>query len=66
MGEWKKTICVLCAQKCGIEVEIEDNRIVNVKGDRNDPRSQGYVCAKGVNVVHHQDHERQLLYYPRK
>ena len=27
MGEWKKTGCVLCAQNCGLEVLVEDNRI---------------------------------------
>jgi anaerobic selenocysteine-containing dehydrogenase len=37
MGEWKKTGCVLCAQNCGLEVLIEDNRITKVKGDKDNP-----------------------------
>jgi anaerobic selenocysteine-containing dehydrogenase len=32
MGEIKKTSCVLCAQNCGLEVEIENNRIIKVRG----------------------------------
>jgi anaerobic selenocysteine-containing dehydrogenase len=43
MGEWKKTGCVLCAQNCGLEVFVEDNRIVKTRGDKDNPRSKGYV-----------------------
>ncbi len=39
MGEWKKTSCVLCGQNCGLEAEIEENRIVKVRGDKENPRS---------------------------
>lgn len=27
MGEWKKTLCNLCAMTCGLEMEVEDNII---------------------------------------
>ena len=54
MSEWKKTGCVLCAQNCGLEVYVENNRITKVKPDRDNPRSQGYVCRKGLNVMYHQ------------
>ena len=62
MGEWKKTGCVLCAQNCGLEVLIEDNRIVKVRGDKDNPRSMGYVCRKGMNVAFHQHHDQRLKY----
>jgi anaerobic selenocysteine-containing dehydrogenase len=54
MVEWKKTGCVLCAQNCGLEVRVENNRITKVKPDRDNPRSQGYACRKGLNVIYHQ------------
>ena len=54
MTEWKKTGCVLCSQNCGIEVLVEDGRMVKVRGDRENPRSLGYVCRKGMNVLYHQ------------
>jgi len=54
MGTWHKTGCVLCAQNCGLEVLVEDNRMVKVKPDKSNPRSQGYACRKGLNVIHHQ------------
>ncbi|NCP10299.1 hypothetical protein GW860_15630, partial [bacterium] len=28
MEEWKKTTCVMCAVCCGLEVKVENNRIV--------------------------------------
>ena len=31
MSEWKKTLCNLCAMTCGLEMEVEDNRIINVR-----------------------------------
>lgn len=60
MSEWQKTGCVLCAQNCGLEVKVENNRITKVKPDRDNPRSQGYVCRKGLNVMYHQYPEDRL------
>lgn len=62
MGEKYRTGCVLCAQNCGIEAEVEDNRIVKVRGDASNLRSQGYICRKGLNVAHHQHHADRLRY----
>lgn len=65
MGELKKTGCILCAQNCGLEVEVENNRIVKVRGDKSNPRSQGYVCRKGLKIAHYQ-HNDDRLKYPLK
>ncbi len=54
MGAWHKTGCVLCAQNCGLEVLVENGRMVNVRPDRSNARSQGYACRKGLNVIYHQ------------
>ncbi len=54
MTEWKKTGCVLCAQNCGLEILVEDGRMIKVKPDKDNPRSKGYVCRKGLNVIYHQ------------
>jgi anaerobic selenocysteine-containing dehydrogenase len=54
MGIWHKTGCVLCAQNCGLEVFVENNRMSKVKPDKSNPRSQGYACRKGLNVIYHQ------------
>jgi len=54
MGKWHKTGCVLCAQNCGLDVLVEDGRMVKVRPDKANPRSQGYACRKGLNVLYHQ------------
>jgi anaerobic selenocysteine-containing dehydrogenase len=51
---WHKTGCVLCAQNCGLEIRVEKGRMVRVRPDKDNPRSRGYVCRKGLNVLYHQ------------
>ena len=60
-----KTGCVLCPQNCGLEIEVEDNRIVKVRADKANAKSEGYVCRKGMQVAHHQ-HNADRLKYPLK
>jgi anaerobic selenocysteine-containing dehydrogenase len=43
MGQWHKTGCALCPPNCGLEVEVENKRIVKVRGDTSNVRSEGYV-----------------------
>jgi anaerobic selenocysteine-containing dehydrogenase len=47
--------CTLCEAMCGLKIELEGDRIVSVRGDEDDPFSQGYICPKGVAIgeVHH-------------
>ncbi len=62
MDGWQKTGCVLCAQNCGLEVLIENNRIVKSRPDKDNPRSEGYACRKGLNVAFHQHHAQRLTH----
>jgi len=39
-------ICTLCEATCGIEVVIEGDTIVTIRGDAEDPFSRGYICPK--------------------
>ncbi|MBN1635492.1 MAG: molybdopterin-dependent oxidoreductase [Deltaproteobacteria bacterium] len=66
MGTMHKTGCVLCAQNCGLEVLVEDNRIVKVRGDKDNPRSKGYMCRKGANIAYHQHHKQRLTHPLKK
>jgi len=65
MSRWRKTGCVLCAQNCGLEVLVEANRMVKVKPDRDNPRSLGYACRKGLNILYHQ-YPKERLSVPLK
>lgn len=57
---WQKTGCVLCAQNCGLELQIEDDRIARVRPDQDNPRSRGYACRKGMHIAHYQHHRDRL------
>jgi anaerobic selenocysteine-containing dehydrogenase len=65
MGTIHKTGCVLCAQNCGLEVEVENNCIIKVKPDKSNVKSEGYFCRKGMNIAYHQ-HNADRLKYPLK
>ncbi len=65
MEEWKKTSCVLCGNCCGIEVRVENNKITKVRGDKDNPISEGYICRKGMNIAYHQ-HNKDRVLYPLK
>jgi len=62
---WKKTSCALCALNCGLEVQVENNRIIKVRPDKDNPKSEGYVCRKGLNIAYHQ-HNADRVLYPQK
>ncbi len=66
MSEWKHSSCVLCAQNCGLEMEVEDGKIIKVRGDKDNPRSQGYCCRKGLSMNYYEHHADRLAYPLKK
>ncbi|MBI5572472.1 MAG: molybdopterin-dependent oxidoreductase [Desulfomonile tiedjei] len=60
MNAWKKTACICCAQNCGLEVLVENNRITKVRPDKSHLRSEGYNCRKGLKIARYQHHEDRL------
>jgi anaerobic selenocysteine-containing dehydrogenase len=46
--ERKYTHCDICLAACGMEVEVEDNRIVSLRGDKDHPLTRGFLCEKGA------------------
>ena len=59
-GQWHSTACVLCSINCGLLAQVEDNRIVKVKGDKSNPFSQGYTCSKGLTIAKYADHKQRV------
>jgi anaerobic selenocysteine-containing dehydrogenase len=59
-GEWRKTACNLCYINCGIEALIEDGRIAKVRGDRQNPKSLGYLCNKAARIPYYAHHKDRL------
>ena len=59
---WRKSACNLCYINCGVELAVAGQgaqaRIVKVRGDRDNPRSAGYLCNTAQSIpsyVHHRD-----------
>jgi anaerobic selenocysteine-containing dehydrogenase len=53
--------CPICEASCGLLVQVDrrNDSILSVRGDPNDHRSGGYVCAKSQAIHHvHDDPER--------
>jgi anaerobic selenocysteine-containing dehydrogenase len=65
MSDWHQTSCVLCAQNCGLEVLVEKNQMVRARADKQNPRSAGYACRKGISVAYHH-HNADRLSHPLK
>ena len=47
MSEIHHSICRACSNHCAIKVEVEDGRVLSVKGDPENPLFKGYSCLKG-------------------
>jgi anaerobic selenocysteine-containing dehydrogenase len=46
-----RSFCRLCGAMCGTTVTIDDeDRIVRVRPDRDNPMSNGYACFKGIHA----------------
>lgn len=43
-----KTVCGYCGTGCGLIVEVEDNQIVKIRGDKEAPVNNGQTCVKGA------------------
>lgn len=48
MGKIIKTICQMCYFYCGLDVTVEDGRILKVEGMREHPVNTGRLCVKGL------------------
>ena len=47
---WSKAPCRFCGTGCGVEVGVENNRVVAVRGDVASPVNRGLLCAKGYHL----------------
>jgi len=51
--------CHLCEAMCGVAIEVNNGKITSIKGDDQDPLSQGHICPKAVALQDlHEDPER--------
>ena len=57
-----KTFCRFCHANCAMEVEIEDGRVLKVRGDSDDPEYGGYTCMKGRELPNSHNAENRLIH----
>jgi anaerobic selenocysteine-containing dehydrogenase len=62
MSEWKKTQCTICGVSCGLDVEVEDGKVISCRPDETSPRSHGYCCRKGRDSKYFIEHGDRLDY----
>ena len=43
--------CTLCEAHCGINVEVDGDRVLRITGDAEDPISRGYICPKAAALA---------------
>jgi anaerobic selenocysteine-containing dehydrogenase len=51
--------CPLCEATCGLELKLDGEEVVSIRGDRDDVFSQGFICPKGFALKElHADPDR--------
>jgi anaerobic selenocysteine-containing dehydrogenase len=58
--------CPFCEATCGLEVEVEDGKVLSVRGDKEDVFSQGFICPKGTGLQTLQEDPDRLTQPMRK
>jgi nitrate reductase NapA len=48
--QWDKAPCRYCGTGCGVEVGVQEGRIVAVRGDKAAPVNRGLLCTKGYHL----------------
>jgi thiosulfate reductase/polysulfide reductase chain A len=62
MSETRRSYCGLCHPRCGLLLEVEDGKIVGVKGDPEHPITRGRICARGSLMADHVHHPDRINY----
>ena len=55
----RHTTCPLCEALCGLEIELDGDRVTSIRGNEADPLSQGHICPKAIALQDlHDDPDR--------
>ena len=51
--------CPLCEATCGLELRLDGDSVVGIRGDDEDVLSHGFICPKGASLRPlHEDPDR--------
>jgi anaerobic selenocysteine-containing dehydrogenase len=52
-------ICPLCEACCGLEIKVQDQKVISIRGHEADVLSRGYICPKAIALKDlHEDPDR--------
>lgn len=60
MAQIHHRTCHICEANCGVLIEVEDRRILSIKGDPDNPLSRGHICPKGTALQDLQEDPERL------
>ena len=63
---WGKAPCRFCGTGCGVEVGVQDGKVLAVRGDTKSPVNQGLLCVKGYHLPAFLYGEDRLKYPMRR
>ena len=46
---------------CGMGAEVQDGKLVNIKGNKDNPDSRGFLCVRGQAACEIMDNPKRLL-----
>jgi anaerobic selenocysteine-containing dehydrogenase len=55
-----KTFCRFCHANCAMEADVENGKVIEVRGDPDDPVYHGYTCMKGRELPDSHNSENRL------
>jgi len=55
-----KTVCGYCGTGCGLIVEVQNKRIIKIRGDKDAPVNKGQTCVKGAFAYEYVRAEKRL------
>ena len=61
-----KTYCRFCHAYCPMEATVEDNRLIALEPDTDNPVYGGYTCIKGRQLIEQIDHPTRLQQSQKK
>lgn len=47
---WSKAPCRFCGTGCGVEVGVQEGKVMAVRGDQASPVNRGLLCVKGYHL----------------
>jgi len=62
MAQTHSTFCGICEALCGLEADVEGNKVVAIRRNPKHVATKGFACKKGLEQQHIYDHPDRVRY----